>query len=468
MTNTAGHNQRLVEPGISLQMSANKQHKEHDKAIRHLFDYIERTPEWMSRFDEMTSQLMQPVARHLGENVEYITDRLLDGAYGGMAYGFLMELMSVTYWDNEQVTPIDTFLKQRGWRESTNGRRYLRALNESEQLLLEVTQVDPNRWVDVRPLGSTLPVERIVEHSVSQSLHPYDAIIARVLTLGKKKEFGTILPLTPAGARHMLKQIDSVISDLTALYEELGEAETADLVQNFADEIPTERDRRITEEGFMCWAIDALAAPATQLPQLRNTDDNRIVITKFRFPVIGDKARIRDNLNACSALTDGTNDHWSWLKSSETNTLLGTLDLIGDHLILETNSVERGEQGVNLVQSLLNDGLVAAPLGVHQNIEDLMAASPTSSPPPSSLELQHMPQIQALLHKTMKDHYMKTLDEAIPMLDNDSPRTCAADPEKHAKVVGWLKYLENMESKSPGPAQDVAWLWGELGLEHYR
>jgi hypothetical protein len=449
-------------------MSANEKHKEHDKAIDHLFEYIERTPEWMPRLEEMTSQLMQPVARHLGEDVENITHRLLDGAFGGIAYGFLMELMSVTCWDNEQVTPIDTFLKRRGWREGANGRRYLRALNASEQLLLEVTQVEPNRWVDVRPLGSTLPVERIVERSASQSLHPYDAMIARVVTLGKKKQFGAILPLTPAGTRHMLKQIDSIASDLAALYEELGEAETAGLVKNFADEIPTERDRRITEEGFMCWAIDALAAPGTELPQLRNTDDDRIVMTKFRFPVTGDKARIRENLNACSALTDATDDQWSWLKSSETNSLLGTLELIGDHLILETNSVERGEQGVNLVQSLLNEKLVGPPLGVHQNIENLMVARPTSSPSRSSQELQHMPQVQALLHKTMKDHYMKTLDEPIPMLDNDSPRTCAADPEKHAKVVGWLKYLENMESKSPEPAQDVTWLWGELGLEQYR
>jgi hypothetical protein len=462
------HYQLVVEPGISLKMSANKQHKEQDKAIAHLFDYIERAPEWIPRFDEMTAQLMQPVALYLGEDVEHITNRLLDGAYGGMAYGFLMELMSVTCWDNEQVTPIDTFLKRRGWREGANGRRYLRALNESEHLLLEVTQVEPNRWVDVRPLGTTLPVERIVEHSASQSLHPYDAMIARVVTLGKKKQFSAILPLTPAGAQHMLKQIDSIVDDLAALYEELGEDETADLVKNFADEIPTERDRRITEEGFMCWAIDALAAPGTELPQLRNTDDDRIVMSKFRFPVTGDKARIRENLNACSALTDATHDQWSWVKSSATNTLLGTLKLIGDHLILETNSVERAEQGVNLVQSLLNEGLVAPPLGVHQNIEDLMVAGPTSSPPPSSQELQHMPQVQALLHKAMKDHYMKTLDEPIPMLDNDSPRTCAADPEKHDKVVGWLKYLENMESKSPEPAQDVTWLWEELGLEQYR
>ena len=126
----------------------------------------------------------------------------------------------------------------------------------------------------------------------------------QIMTLGKMKQFGAILPLTPDGARYMLEQMDSVVSDLTEWYEELVEAEG--LVKNFANEIPMERDRRITEEGFMCWAIDALDPPGTRAPQVHNTDGDRIVMTKFRFPVTGDKARISENLNACSALIDDT------------------------------------------------------------------------------------------------------------------------------------------------------------------
>lgn len=447
-------------------MSANKQQKERDKAIRHLFDYIERSPEWSPLFDDMTTQMMMPVARHFDEDVEQITNRLLNGDYGGMAYGYLMELMSVTSWNNESITPIDTFLKQRGWREGSDGRRYLRALNESDHLLLEVTQVEPKRWVEIRPLGSNLPVERIIERSASQGLHPYDAIIARVVTLGKQKRFGGILPLTPDGAHYMLEQMDTVASDLTQWYEELVEEEGPEgLVKNFADEIPMERDRRITEEGFMCWAIDMLDPPSARAPQLHNTDGDRIVMTKFRFPISGNKTRISENLSASSALIDDTDNQWTWFQSNENNTVLGRLELTEDHLILETNSVERGEQGVKLVQSLLNQELVGQPLGVHEHIEDLMSSMPATGS--SSEELQQMPEVQALLQKTLKDHYLKTLDEPIPMLDNDSPRTCAADPDKHTKVVGWLKYLENMESKSPGPAQDVTWLWDELGLGQY-
>ncbi len=68
----------------------------------------------------------------------------------------------------------------------------------------------------------------------------------------------------------------------------------------------------------------------------------------------------------------------------------------------------------------------------------------------------------------MKGHYLKTLDEAIPMLDNESPRACAADPDKQHKVIDWLKYLENTESKSPSPTQDFTWMWEELGLSSHR
>ena len=54
------------------------------------------------------------------------------------------------------------------------------------------------------------------------------------------------------------------------------------------------------------------------------------------------------------------------------------------------------------------------------------------------------------------------------MLDNHTPRACAADPEKRQNVVDWLKYLENSTSKAPGPSMDLGWLWIELELDDYR
>lgn len=451
-------------------MSANKQQKERDKAIMHLFDFIDQSEHWSPRFDELTRQLMLPVAHHFDTDVDTLIDRLLDGPHGGMAFGFLMDQMAVTTWNNEEGTPIDAFLKQRGWREGTHGRQYLRALNEADHAFLEVTDVEPGRWVELRPVGSTDKPVRVKERSASQSLHRYDVIVARLVYLGKTTRFSAILPLSPEGAEYLSEQLDAVPGDLAQWYQEAVEEDGPEgLVEHFADEIPDERQRRLSEFGFMCWAIEALDPPLAIAPQMHNTDHERIVMTQYRFPITGHPDTIRQTLTDHPDLIDDSENAWSWLKSDGSNTVLGRLELNPPNLIFHTNSVERGERGVAFIRSLLGDDQLGPPLGVHENLEDLMASSPpTPSSSMSSDELQQLPEVQALLQETMKNHYRKTLDEAIPMLGNESPRACAADPTKRSKVVNWLKYLENTEAKSPNPSQDFGWLWEELDLSDYR
>jgi len=448
-------------------VSANKQQKERDKAIRHLFDYIEQSPRWSPLFEELSRQFMHPVANHLDEDTHMVDIRLQGGPYGSMSFGFLMEQMAVSSWHNEGETPIDVYLEKRGWREGPHGRRYLIALNQSEHDLLEVTNVEPGRWVELRPYGTTAPVKRVLERGASESLHPFDVVVARVVTLGNAYRFGAILPLSPDGAHYLKGQIDTVASDLTQWYEELVEEEGPEgLVVNFANDIPMERQRRIDEYGFMCWAIDVLDPPPMQVPQMRNTNDERIVMTAFRFPVIGDVDKISDSLTTHTDIIDDGDNHWSWLNSDGSNTVLGQFTLNHKELVFNTNSVERGERGVALVQERLGSTLVGQPLGVHENIEDLLA----SMPPEQTFDpdLQHIPEVQIAMQQHLMQHYRNTLDEPIPMLDNDTPRECSTDESKRSKVIEWLKFLENADSKSPNTTQDFGWMWEELGLSKYR
>jgi len=44
-------------------------------------------------------------------------------------------------------------------------------------------------------------------------------------------------------------------------------------------------------------------------------------------------------------------------------------------------------------------------------------------------------------------HYRRVIDEPIPAIGNVSPRAAIGTPEGRAKVIGWLKYLENGESR---------------------
>ena len=70
------------------------------------------------------------------------------------------------------------------------------------------------------------------------------------------------------------------------------------------------------------------------------------------------------------------------------------------------------------------------------------------------------------------DHYRRILDQPIPMLGDQSPRKAATTPNGRAKVVEWLKMLENSSARhAPDDAMagyDFAWLWSELGLDEDR
>ncbi|MFK7892876.1 MAG: hypothetical protein AB8B63_18830 [Granulosicoccus sp.] len=121
-----------------------------------------------------------------------------------------------------------------------------------------------------------------------------------------------------------------------------------------------------------------------------------------------------------------------------------------------------------MIESLLGSWVGPA-TGLHENLADLVDRSPLDQTlDTNDQSLKDNPEVQALLQTHLMEHYRRTLDEPIPMLDNHTPRVCAADPEKRQSVVDWLKYLENSASKTPGRSPDLRWMWSELGLDAYR
>ena len=450
-------------------MSVSKQQKERDKAVRHLFEFIEKSETWGPRISDLMAIYMRPVVAYFDEDERSVQLRMEQSPFGPMIYGFIMEMMAVTSWDGESATPIEAYLKQRGWREGRHGRRYLRALLESDMHFLEVTAVEPGRWAEVRPYGSNGPSERIIERGGSENMHPYDALVARLVPLGKAHRFGSVLPLTHHGAQHLKDSLDNVESDLKELYEEaVAEDGPEGLVENFVDGVDEERRLRTEETGFMNFAIDALRGPTQTPPQMFNTDNERMVITKTRLPIVGDVQEIRTALDDQDELFADNDAHWSWLKSDGSNTLLGSIKIQDKYLEFESNSVERSERGVAMLQTCLDEDLVGAPMSVHENFQDTLSAPQAPSRSSNSIDIAQHPELQSMVQDMLKKQYLTALDEPIPMLDNESPRVCAADPDKRHKAIDWVKYLENQESKSPASSHDFTWMWKELRLVEYR
>lgn len=102
------------------------------------------------------------------------------------------------------------------------------------------------------------------------------------------------------------------------------------------------------------------------------------------------------------------------------------------------------------------------PLAEHTNIDALEALSSGSLPLDRS-ELP--PELLEAMSEQITAHYRQTLDEPIPMLNDKSPRECAKDPGLQSDVIAWLKYMENLNQRSPGSTYDFGWMWSELGLE---
>ena len=100
-----------------------------------------------------------------------------------------------------------------------------------------------------------------------------------------------------------------------------------------------------------------------------------------------------------------------------------------------------------------------------QNMDDQI---PDAEPPGDGLDMNSTPEGQAVIKEYMDKHYRQTLDEPIPMLNDKTPRECAADPSLHEHVVQWLKYLENQAAGVPSQSYDFSWIWRELDLEKYR
>ena len=190
---------------------------------------------------------------------------------------------------------------------------------------------------------------------------------------------------------------------------------------------------------------------------------------------------------------DNPDEHtWIWLPETDTvadkkqggnafdtlrsgqHPINGTLEAKPGVLTLTTNSVERSQRGQGVLEALLH-GLVGPALSALQTPEQLMAENENQQQGDGNPESTDTidPEIAAeIIRYTRDQHYRQSLDEAIPALDNKTPRQCARSKKGREKVIEWLKHLENSELRraaSQGQEPyDSSWMWVELKLDKHR
>jgi hypothetical protein len=227
---------------------------------------------------------------------------------------------------------------------------------------------------------------------------------------------------------------------------------------------------------------------------VRNAEGDELLFCTVHYPFADGAAadNIRLALNRCPELRQENATFWNWIgpprsaktlgaqkrsrKSQTFTTILddgalmfGSVELKDKGLILSVNSQARSERGRALLSEVL-DGLVVQPLVEIQTLEQCMATRDPAPPPRLNLSEEER---RTIIHNGLDRHYRDLLDQPIPVLGNKSPRAAVKTAKGRAKVVDWLKTLENHTAKFAGSNDEMAtynfnWLWTELGVNELR
>ena len=235
------------------------------------------------------------------------------------------------------------------------------------------------------------------------------------------------------------------------------------------------RERRLILFLYALWEDVAQASEERRstLPELRNTDDEPLLLTidQFAFEpaardALGERLGAIDGFeerepDGESRLFDvtrpGNRMHQSW-----ENTLLGWARLDHDRLRLESNSIARADRLRERVEAAC-DGLLRHRGRAHEDprarLQDTSAvtAAPAEAPPPKLIEL---------IRAEKARHYATWPATSLPALGGKTPREAVRSAAGREQVDLLLRECEHHESLEP---EDTRFHFGalrrELGLE---
>ena len=145
------------------------------------------------------------------------------------------------------------------------------------------------------------------------------------------------------------------------------------------------------------------------------------------------------------------------------------MELKGKSLLINVNSSARSERVRELVMKAAGEHF-KQPLMTIRTVEQMIAEEQDDLDLEDSDEIP--PEIaRQIVQEHMDQHYRETLNEPIPALGGKSPRQAVRSKAGRAKVVDWLKTLENNSAKHRNDTieeYDFGWMWEELGLQEFR
>jgi hypothetical protein len=440
--------------------------------------------EWRDAFEEVLDRHMETACAHAGIGVERLSS--IVGA------DVVMNLWGCAFEDfltaesDDGVNPAEDYLKRRGWKESPANRAYITALRRSVMSLYEVSDIVRGESFMARDLVRGGDPVRVTEHSATRAMKPWDHIAARIVRVGSKTVIGGgVLLMNREASALALRLVDKAREKL--LSEPGAAAVAIDATRALSFMAP------IFSSAWLTDALDKMLDP--RLPELRNSDGEALQFTTTTYEVNpGAAAEIRAALGAIPELRPEGDSFWNWVSQTpapavaqpgpegddriaglatildDGASVLGTIELNDATLVVSTNSVGRADRGRALLNSAIGH-LVGAASVQRKSVEEMLAAQAAGSPrtPPPGVSPEEERQI---VQQYLDQHYAKALGEKIPMLGDTTPLEAATTPEGRARLVEWLKYLENQSAAHPAgdpmAGYDLTWLWEKLGVSELR
>ncbi|MCA6115450.1 hypothetical protein J6524_11155 [Bradyrhizobium sp. WSM 1738] len=465
-------------------------------ARKHLLDGLmewTRREEWRDRFEEVLDDHVLPTCDETGLEPDEIVSTLGEDYFMRTVWACAFEdMLTRTFEDGSNI--VDDYLAHRGSKETASVRAYIAALRDSAMSLYEVSDVVLDKSFRARDLVRGGEPVLISERLATRFLKQWDRFAGRVLQVeGRTQISGALLPYEHQSSEDIIdgfRRLGKLSrKDKQALAKTIGEEFDAAVIARLSE---TERLRASSPTFTNIWLLDAIDQAERDLPDLRNFDGDELVMCTVCYPLAAGTTEddIRTVLDSCADLRPRTVTQWNWVgkntktsaaraQSSEALTVettlddgalsLGHLELDGRTLVLSVNSRQRAERGCAMLSAMLGERL-GQPSVETKTVEQMLASRDAHAPQELDLsEEEH----RAIIHQTMDRHYRETLDEPVPALGNKSPRAAVKTKSGRAKVVDWLKMMENRTAKAgeSNPAMasySFDWIWVELGVAELR
>jgi hypothetical protein len=353
------------------------------------------------------------------------------------------------------------FVDAQGRNLSGTERQWLEAQQASWLSVWEVTAVEPGKRITLEDLltGEARTVEEV---SGSTTLVSRDAFLGRIVDHGGLSVLCGVhpRPLPPAEAAEVVRRVRGRLRRKRA--------------------IPRDRLREEKIGRYMIarWeeAVEDLDDRRRIPPRLENTDGEALLITVDHFEFDpGRREQVEESLASLEGVEapepGGRDRAYVFTRPPENanrgwdNKVVGSVEISGSKLRLETNSVERADLLRQRLESACGDSIRHL-AREHSDPFSLLARS-EGAPDPSE-KLSEIPPAEAddLIRAFKEKHYADWADQPLPALEGRTPREAVRTKAGRGKVDVLLKDCENHEARIPeGQRFDFSGLRRDLGLE---